>query len=56
MSDKEILDFSERLNRGLRLAERRMLEDKALHNKDIVVCSDDGVIRRVPAIQVMASL
>lgn len=49
MSNKEIHDFAEKLQYGLDLAERRMLEEKALHGEDIVVCADDDTIERVPA-------
>lgn len=56
MSDNEILDFTAKLQHGLEIAERRMLEEKALHGQDIVVCADDGVIKRVPARMAIESL
>ena len=56
MSDKDILDFTEKLQHGIELAERRMLEEKALHGQDIVVCSADGAIKRVPARKAIESL
>ena len=49
MSEKEILELQDKLDRGLKLAERRMLQEKALRDEDIIVCGDDGVIRRIPA-------
>ena len=49
MSDKEILDFTERLQHGLDLAERRMLEEKALHGQNIIVCTKDDKIKEVAA-------
>ena len=56
MSDKEIAEFGEKLKYGLDLAERRMLEEKALHGQDIVVCDPDGNIQRIPAQQAIANL
>ena len=44
MSDKDILEFSQKLKQGLDIAERRMLEEKALHGQDIIVCNDEGTI------------
>ena len=52
MSNKEIQDLSEKLRRGLDIAERRMLEEKALRSQSVVVCTDDNTIQRVPAQQV----
>jgi len=42
------------LRRGLELAEKRMLQEKARNNEDVIVCGDDNVIRRIPAKQVIA--
>jgi exonuclease III len=56
MSDKDIQEFAEKLNYGLVLAERRMLEEKALHGQDIVVCGDDNIIRRIPAQEALDNL
>ena len=49
MSNKEHQEFIEKLRRGLDLAEKRMLQEKALRNQDVVVCGADQVIRRIPA-------
>ncbi len=49
MSNKEIHDFAEKLNYGLALAERRMLEEKILLGQDIVVCDEDNTTTRIPA-------
>jgi hypothetical protein len=54
MSNKEIKEFSEKLKKGLEIAERRMLEEKALRNEDIVVSSDGKEIRYIPARLVLA--
>jgi len=56
MSDKEIEEFAERLQYGLNIAERRMLEEKALHGQDIVVCHTDGSIHQVPAKEAIKAL
>lgn len=49
MSNKEIQDFNEKLRRGLEIAEKRMLQEKALRGQSVVVCGTDQIIRRVPA-------
>lgn len=56
MSDKDIIEFGEKLQYGLALAERRMLEEKALRGQDIVVCDPQGVIHRIPAQEALAAL
>ena len=56
MSDNEIQEFAKKLQHGLHLAERRMLEEKALHDQDIVVCHDDGTIHYVPANEAIKAL
>ena len=54
MSNKELNEFSEKIRNGLKLAEKRMLEDKAIHNEDIIVSSDGVTFMRIPAKQVIA--
>ena len=54
MSNKEKQEFIEKLRRGLELAEKRMLQEKARNNEDVIVYGDDNVIRRIPAKQVIA--
>lgn len=56
MSDKDIKEFAETLKYGLDIAERRMLEEKALHGQDIVVCRKDGTIQHVPAREAIKAL
>lgn len=56
MTEEEILDFQEKIDRGLRLAEERMLQEKALHDECVVVQTMDGTIHRIPAKQAMSSL
>ena len=53
MSEQEIKEFEEKLTVGLRLAEERMLQEKALHDECIVVQTMDGTIQRIPAKQVV---
>ena len=55
MSDKEYCEFTKKLDYGLQLAERRMLEEKALHGQDVIVCDAYNNIQRIPARQVLAS-
>ncbi len=54
MSNKEIQDFNEKLRQGLELAEKRMLQEKALRNQNVVICDADDKIRYVSAKQVIA--
>ena len=53
MSNKEVKEFSEKLRNGLKIAERRMLEEKALRGEDIIVSSDGKTIERIPAKQLL---
>ena len=55
MSDKEIKDFTAKLEKGLQIAEKRMLEEKALHNETVVVSNAEGKIEYIPAKEVLAS-
>jgi hypothetical protein len=55
MSDKEIKDLTAKLDKGLELAYRRMLEEKALHNETIVVSNSEGKIEYIPAKEILAS-
>ena len=50
MTNKE---FSERLKAGLKIAERRMLEEKALRGEDIIISSDGKTIEHIPAKQLL---
>lgn len=47
--------MSEKIKRGLEIAEKRMLEEKALHGQDVIVCDAQNNIQRIPARQVLAS-
>ena len=54
MSDKEYKDLSRKIDKGLELAEKRMLQEKALRGESVVVCDKNNNIRRIPAKQVIA--
>ena len=54
MSEQEIKEFEDKLIAGLQLAEKRMLQEKALHDECVIVQNSDGVIRHIPAKQVIA--
>jgi len=56
MSNKEVRTFTQKLETGLRLAEERMLEEKALRNETIVVSSEDGDFQYIPAREALASI
>lgn len=54
MSNKEIQEFNEKLRHGLEIAEKRMLQEKALRGQDVVICDANDIIRKIPAKQVIA--
>ena len=45
MSDKEVKEFILKLDAGLKLAEKRMLQEKALRNETVVMYSEEKGIR-----------
>ena len=49
MSSTEHNQMVEKITRGLEIAEREMLEEKARNYEDVIVCGDDNVIRHIPA-------
>ena len=53
MSDKEYMEYSKKLDEGLLLAEKRMLQEKALRGEDVVVCDSNNNIMSIPAKQVI---
>ena len=55
MSNREVKNFTRKLETGLRLAEKRMLEEKALRNETIVVSSAAGSIQYISAREVLAT-
>lgn len=56
MSEKEFWELQDKIDQGLQLAERRMLEEKALHGEDVIVCKDGETIQRIPAKEALAAL
>ena len=54
MSNKEVQELAEKLRVGLAIAERRMLEEKALRGQDIIVCDNNDNIQRIPAKELIA--
>ena len=54
MSNKEMREFSEKLKRGLEIAEKRMLKEKALRGQDVIVCDENNNMRRIPAEEVIS--
>ena len=54
MSNKEIKDFTQKLDAGLKLAEKRMLQEKASRNEDVVVYTEVDGVHYISAKQVIA--
>ncbi|MBR1463846.1 MAG: ribosome recycling factor [Prevotella sp.] len=54
MSNKEVQEFSAKLKKGLEIAEKKMLQEKALLGESIVVCDSNNNIMRIPASEVIA--
>ena len=54
MSNLEVHELSEKLKSGLELAEKRMLQEKALRGESVVVCDSNNNIKHIPAQQVIA--
>ena len=53
MSDKELRDLSQKIKHGLELAERKMIEEKALYGESIIVSSDGETFQSIPAKQLV---
>ena len=49
MSDKDVKEFMEKLDAGLKLAEKRMLEEKSLRGEPVVIYTGEHGIQRIPA-------
>lgn len=52
MSDKEL---SEKIKEGLHLAEKKMLEEKALRDQCVITVDSNNNIIRIPAKQILAN-
>ena len=48
-------ELSEKINRGLEIVEKRMLQEKALKGQDVIVCDAENNIKRIPAKRVIAN-
>lgn len=55
MSNKEADEFVKKLNAGLELAEKRMLQEKSSRGENVVIYTEDKGIQRIPASQVIAN-
>lgn len=49
-------ELNEKIWEGLELAQRRMIEEKALHGEEVVSSQEDGTIVRTPARQLLKQL
>ena len=54
MSDKEIKEFIDKLDAGLKLAEESMLKEKSLKGENVVVYTEGKGIQHIPASQIIA--
>ena len=54
MSEKDYLELSRKFDEGLELAEKRMLQEKALRGESVVICDSNNQIKRIPARQIIA--
>ena len=54
MSDKEVKEFMNLLDAGLKLAEERMLQEKSLRGENIVIYTEEKGIQHIPASQIIA--
>lgn len=55
MSKKEANEFVEKLNAGLELAEKRMLQEKSKRGESVVIYTEDKGIQHIPASIVIAN-
>lgn len=56
MSENDIIELRRKLHYGLALAERRMLEEKASRDEDVIQGAPDGAIFKVPAKKLLHDL
>ena len=55
MSNKEIKEFINKLNEGLKLAEIRMLQEKSQRGEPVVIYTEENGIQRVSANHIIES-
>ena len=53
--NKEANEFVEKLNAGLELAEKRMLQEKSKRGESVVIYTEDKGIQHIPASIVIAN-
>ena len=47
MSDKEVKEFMDKLDAGLKLAEQRMLKEKSLRGESLIIYTEGNGIQHV---------
>lgn len=52
---KHLSEMGRKIERGIFLARKRMLHEKALHGQDLILADDNGNIVRVPAKDIIAN-
>lgn len=55
MSDKEVKEFMDKLDAGLKLAEQRMLKEKSLRGESLIIYKEDKGIQHVDPQQFLNS-
>ena len=54
MSEKEVKELMNLIDAGLKLAEERMLQEKALRGENVVIYTEGKGIEYIPASQIIA--
>ena len=55
MSDKEIKEFINKLNEGLKIEEKRMKQEKSQRGEPVVIYTEENGIQRVSANHIIES-
>lgn len=55
MSDKEVKEFMDKLDAGLKLAEQRMLQEKFLRGEPLIIYTEENGIQHVSPQQFLNS-
>ena len=55
MSDKEVKEFMDKLDAGLKLAEQRMLQEKTLRGESLIIYTEEYGIQHVAPQQFLNS-
>lgn len=56
MSEKEVKELMNLIDAGLKLAEERMLQEKALRGENVVIYTEGKGIEHIPASQIIAEI